>query len=147
MNSIFFLWLAENGSEFALVIGSVIAFVFIFRRYKIKHARKFSFLFVGVAVVFLILAAGNMSHLIELKVSDDTETELRIWLLICFAVLFPLSWLGTPKEFWGIAVGASLATAVACVMICICIALDMPEDLKSVEQPTVHFERFFSGMM
>lgn len=88
-----------------------------------------------------------MSHLIELKVSGDSETELRIWLLICFAVLFPLSWLGTPKEFWGIAVGASLATAVACVMICVCIALDMPEDLKSVEQPTVHFERFFSGMM
>lgn len=99
----------------------------------------------GVAVVFLILAAGNMSHLIELKVSGDSETELRIWLLICFAVLFPLSWLGTPKEFWGIAVGASLATAVACVMICVCIALDMPEDLKSVEQPTVHFESFFSA--
>ena len=97
--------------------------------------------------MFLILAAGNMSNLIKLQLSVHGKTELRIWLLICFAVLFPLSWLGTPKEFWGIAVGASLATAVACVMICVCIVLDMPGDLKSVVQPTVHFESFFSGMM
>ncbi|XP_068744758.1 uncharacterized protein [Montipora capricornis] len=97
----------------------------------------------GVCVVFLILAAGNMSNLVKLHVSD--HTELRIWLLICFAVLLPLSWLGTPKEFWGIAIGASVATAVACLMICICIVLDIPADLNSVEQPTVRFESFFSA--
>ena len=97
-------------------------------------------------MVFLILAAGNMSNLINLPVHGDIGKtgELRIWLVICFAVLLPCSWLGTPKEFWGIAVGASLATAVACLMICVCIGLDLPADLK--QQPTVNFESFFSGM-
>ena len=99
-------------------------------------------------MVFMILAAGNLSNLIELPVDYASKTdELRIWLVICCAVLLPCSWLGTPKEFWGIAVGASLATAVACLMICVCIALDMPADLKSVQQPTLDFECFFSGML
>lgn len=99
-------------------------------------------------MVFLILAAGNMSSLINLPVHGGIGTtgELRIWLVICFAVLLPCSWLGTPKEFWGIAIGASLATAVACLMICVCIGLDLPADLKTVQQPTVNFESFFSGM-
>ena len=102
----------------------------------------------GVCVVFLLLAAGNMSSLVNLPVHGDIGKtgELRIWLVICFAVLLPCSWLGTPKEFWGIAVGASLATAVACLMICVCIRMDFPADLKTVQQPTVNFESFFSGM-
>jgi len=96
----------------------------------------------------MILAAGNISSLVNLHVDHLGKTgDLRIWLLICFAVLLPCSWLGTPKEFWGIAVGASLATAIACLMICVCIGLDMPADLKSVQQPTVNFESFFSGML
>ena len=130
---------SDNSHEKTTVITTV-------RLYsKICHVGKLrGFLFVGVCVVFLILAAGNMSNLVKLHVSD--HTELRIWLLICFAVLLPLSWLGTPKEFWGIAIGASVATAVACLMICICIVLDMPADLNSVEQPTLRFESFFSGM-
>ena len=88
----------------------------------------------GVYVVFLILAAGNISSLVHLHVHGDIGKtgELRIWLVICYAVLLPCSWLGTPKEFWGIAVGASLATAVACLMICVCIGLNLPADLKAV---------------
>ena len=114
----------------------------------VSFMRDFLSLPQGVAVVFMILAAGNLSNLIELPVDYASKTdELRIWLVICFAVLLPCSWLGTPKEFWGIAVGASLATAVACLMICVCIVLDMPTDLKSVQQPTLDFECFFSGML
>lgn len=93
------------------------------------------------------MAAGNMSNLVKLHVGDLGKTgDLRLWLLLLFAVLLPCSWLGTPKEFWGIAVGASVATAVACLMICVCIGLDMPADLKSVQQPTVTFQSFFSGI-
>ena len=99
-------------------------------------------------MVFLLLAAGNMSSLVNLHVQGalGKTDDLRIWLVICFAVLLPCSWLGTPKEFWGIAIGASLATAVACLMICVCIGLDMPADLKNVQQPTGNFQSFFSGM-
>ena len=62
-------------------------------------------------MVFLLLAVGNMSSLVNLPVHGDIGKtgELCIWLVISFAVLLPCSWLGTPKEFWGIAVyvGAS----------------------------------------
>ena len=96
----------------------------------------------------MILAAGNLNQLVHLHVGHLGKMgDLRIWLLVCFAVLLPASWLGTPKEFWGIAVGATLATAVACLMICVCIGLDMPADLKSVQQPDVKFESFFSGRL
>ena len=97
--------------------------------------------------MFLILAAGNLTNLVNLHVADVGKTgELRIWLVICFAVLLPYSWLGTPKHFSGIAVSASVATAMACLLICVCIALDMPSDLNTVEQPSLSFESFFSGV-
>ena len=125
------------------VVGSVIC-----KPTQAYSGYNFIVFFSGVCVVFLLLAAGNMSSLVKLHVHGDLGKtgDLRIWLVICFAVLLPCSWLGTPKEFWGIAVGASLATAVACLMICVCIGLDMPADLKNVQQPTVNFESFFSGM-
>ena len=45
--------------------------------------------------MFLILAAGNLANLVNLHVADVGKTgELRIWLVICFAVLLPYSWLG-----------------------------------------------------
>ena len=98
--------------------------------------------------MFLLLAAGNMSSLANLPMHGDIGKtgELRISLVIYFAILLPCSWLGTHKEFWGIAVGASLATAVACLMICVCIRMDFPADSKTVQQPIVNFKSFFSGM-
>ena len=96
--------------------------------------------------MFLILAAQNLSNLISFHVADlSIKGQLRIWLLICFAFLLPCSWLGTPKEFWGIAVVASLATALACLLICVCIGLDMPNDLSQVEKTPVTFQSFSSG--
>ena len=96
----------------------------------------------------MIIAAGNLSSLVKLPVDHlGKNGDLRFWLVVCFAVLLPCSWLGTPKEFWGIAIGAMLTTTIACLLICVCIGVDMPADLKSVQQPTANFESLFSGML
>ncbi|XP_031567596.1 amino acid transporter AVT1J-like [Actinia tenebrosa] len=102
---------------------------------------------IGVCTVFLILAAQNISKLLTTHIHDVwfDQHSLRVWILICAAVLLPVSWLGTPKEFWGIAIGASLATALACLLICVCIGIDFPSNLQTVKQGPVTFLSFFSA--
>jgi len=46
------------------------------------------------------------------------------WMIIITAALTPLCLLGTPKEFWGVAVGALASTIIACVMIMIKEGMD-----------------------
>lgn len=51
----------------------------------------------GSAVVYMVLAAGNIETLLE-KVTEDIS--LCYWLIILAGVLAPLICLGTPKDFW-----------------------------------------------
>lgn len=105
--------------------------------------------FLGVCIVFLILASQNLDKLITSHINvhflQEGQHSLRMWLLICAAVLLPCSWLGTPKEFWVIAIGASSATALACLLICVAMGIELPRDLSQVEQKEVTFLSFFSG--
>ncbi|CAL4068119.1 unnamed protein product, partial [Meganyctiphanes norvegica] len=63
----------------------------------------------GSTTVFAILAAQMLNSM----VTDLSQCE---WLLIVGAVLAPLTWFGTPKDFWQFSVGAVLAT-LTCVLI------------------------------
>ena len=51
----------------------------------------------GASIVFLELMAGIMADLLQ-----DTSINLSacVWLVIIAAVLVPVTWLGTPKDFW-----------------------------------------------
>ena len=96
--------------------------------------------------MFLILASQNLSKLVTFHVSSvPMKDNLRLWLLICATVLLPFTWLGTPKEFWGIAIGASVATALACLLICVCIGIDRGSELGQAEERQATFESFASG--
>eukprot|EP00794_Sanderia_malayensis_P004240 gene4240-4803_t len=69
-------------------------------------------------IVFLLLAGEIFSVLIELPwEAVSHRNKLRIWFTICGGVLLPLTLLGTPKDFWGVALLASLTSGVAVVMI------------------------------
>ncbi|XP_076079469.1 uncharacterized protein LOC143049688 isoform X1 [Mytilus galloprovincialis] len=70
----------------------------------------------GSAVVYMVLAAGNIETLLE-KVTEDIS--LCYWLIILAGVLAPLICLGTPKDFWPIGVGATFTTGIACILIII----------------------------
>ncbi|CAC5420820.1 SLC32A [Mytilus coruscus] len=70
----------------------------------------------GSAVVYMVLAAGNIETLLA-KVTKDIS--LCYWLIILAGVLAPLICLGTPKDFWPIGVGATFTTGIACILIII----------------------------
>ncbi|GFO10639.1 amino acid transporter antl1-like isoform x2 [Plakobranchus ocellatus] len=70
----------------------------------------------GSCVVFVLLASQNISDLVA---SIGPSWSFCSWLVIVAAALCPFCWLGTPKDFWPIALAAALATAVACLVILI----------------------------
>ncbi|XP_048769154.1 uncharacterized protein LOC125675475 isoform X2 [Ostrea edulis] len=107
-------------------------------RYVVSFSINFTLF--GVSTVFLLLASENVHDLIK----DWTETDVSfcIWLVILAAVICPLTWFGTPADFWPVAVGATVATALACVLLIINVAMD-----KGTYNPVLHsrteFEQFF----
>ncbi|GFN75569.1 amino acid transporter antl1-like isoform x1 [Plakobranchus ocellatus] len=93
----------------------------------------------GVAVVFLLLASQNLQHLVS---DAGHDFSFCYWLLIVAAALLPTTWLGTPKDFWPIAVGATVATSIACVIIVANVAVDSV-DLPPAFKPELDAKNFF----
>ena len=74
----------------------------------------------------------------------SSKNEYRIWLVICTSVLLPLTWLGTPKNFWPVALFAIIATSVACLLIIIKIGVDFG---GVATDRVVTSSSFFSGKL
>jgi solute carrier family 32 (vesicular inhibitory amino acid transporter) len=66
----------------------------------------------GVAVIFLLIAASNIRSLLS-----NFVVQFCDWTIIIALIMCPISMLGTPKDFWPVAVGAMLFTAIACLFI------------------------------
>ncbi|CAG5136187.1 unnamed protein product, partial [Candidula unifasciata] len=92
----------------------------------------------GVAVVFLLLASENIQSLIK---SAGKDISFCYWLIIVAGALLPISWLGTPKDFWPIAVGAVVATSIAC---CVVVA-NIIKDGIDLDIPAFHPKIEFTG--
>ncbi|XP_071495864.1 uncharacterized protein [Diadema antillarum] len=90
----------------------------------------------GVSTVFLLLAADNMQTLVH-----SSKLVFCVWLPIIAVCLVPLTWLGTPKDFWPVAIGAMGATSIACLLMFIQILMDIPEEPPSHTSPS--FVSFF----
>ncbi|XP_013777068.1 amino acid transporter AVT1J-like [Limulus polyphemus] len=88
----------------------------------------------GVATVFLLLA----SQLVQ-SVGDQFNISFCYWILIFGTILCPLMWLGTPNEFWPVAVGALGTTTCACFLLFVNILMDNHnvEDVITFPTPTV----------
>ncbi|XP_069110122.1 uncharacterized protein [Argopecten irradians] len=91
----------------------------------------------GGAVVFLLLAAENMETLVK---DLGHDISFCFWLLIIAGVLVPFTWFGTPKDFWLIAYGATIATASAAVIIVVSVGLDASNH-TSTEHEKVEFKK------
>ena len=72
------------------------------------------------------------------------QLHLCQWMVIVALMLIPLTWAGTPKDFWPIAVGALITTVVACLLIIVACVLKGTE-LETVEFPAPTFEGSFKG--
>lgn len=107
-------------------------------RYVVSFSINFTLF--GVSTVFLLLASENIEDLIERWSGKDLS--FCYWLLILAAVICPLTWFGTPADFWPVAVGATLATAVACILLVIKVAME-DGTYDPVLHSTTEFEPFF----
>ncbi|BFZ24661.1 hypothetical protein BsWGS_27700 [Bradybaena similaris] len=94
----------------------------------------------GVAVVFLLLASENIQSLVK---SAGKDISFCYWLIIVAGALLPISWLGTPKDFWPIAVGAVAATSIACCVVVANIVKDGKESDIPAFHPNIDVTGFF----
>ncbi|XP_074655769.1 uncharacterized protein LOC141909270 isoform X2 [Tubulanus polymorphus] len=86
----------------------------------------------GAGVVFIILA----SQLIQSLLSHlNVDFTVCLWMALVAAFLTPLTWLGTPKDMWPVAIIATLSTAIACVIITVNIILIEPKIPKEQKKP------------
>ena len=65
----------------------------------------------------MLLISGNLSNIVQ-SLSDFSISGCY-WILIVALLLIPMSWLGTPKDFWWTAIVASVTTTIAAVLIVI----------------------------
>ncbi|KAJ9600373.1 hypothetical protein L9F63_009343, partial [Diploptera punctata] len=94
----------------------------------------------GAGTVYLLLASQIIQQLLE---NVLPKMGFCIWLLIIGALITPLTWLGTPKDFRLVGVGAVLTTGFACI----CIFAQILIDGLNSSTPVIHevhgFTSFF----
>jgi len=100
----------------------------------------------GGGCVFIVLIAQLLGSLVS---AAGFDLSLCVWMVIVAASLTPLTWMGTPKDFWPIAVGALITTCIACLLIIVTCALDGSKlEAREFPSPTVDgtFKAFGSIM-
>jgi len=103
----------------------------------------------GGGCVFIVLISQLLGSLLH---NAGVELHLCQWMVIVAAMLIPLTWAGTPKDFWPIAVGALITTVVACTLIivsCVLRGIELRGEAKvnstAVEFPAPTFEGSFKA--
>ena len=96
----------------------------------------------GAGCVFIVLIAQCLESIFEENISKEIFGHMSIceWMPIVAIILIPLTWLGTPKDFWQIAVGALLSTVAACTGIIIQSLLDHHENLDEPIRPAATWD-------
>merc|ERR1712080_659968 len=96
----------------------------------------------GGGCVFIVLISQLLGSLLA---NAGLSLSLCVWMVIVAAVLTPLTWAGTPKDFWPIAVGALVTTCVACTLIIVTCVLDGFQLEESVELPAPTYDGIFKA--
>jgi len=89
----------------------------------------------GGGCVFIVLIADLLGSLLK---PAGLDLSLCVWMVIVALGLIPLTWAGTPKDFWPIAVGALITTVVACLLVIIdCVMHGAQLETKEFPDPTI----------
>ncbi|XP_067002631.1 uncharacterized protein [Anabrus simplex] len=94
----------------------------------------------GAGTVYLLLASQIIQELLEDFVPN---ISFCIWFLVIALVVCPAMWLGSPKDFSIVGVGALLTTAFACVLIFTEIVMDGLRNVNPVKHKIPDFKSFF----
>nr|XP_039263709.1 amino acid transporter AVT1D-like isoform X2 [Styela clava] len=89
----------------------------------------------GGGTVFLLLISDNTTNLLQ------SMGGIRFYpcymMMIVFCILTPLSWIGTPKDFWYAGLIAAATTTIGALLIVAGIVQDAPEHVDSYRpEPT-----------
>ncbi|XP_023328375.1 amino acid transporter ANT1 isoform X2 [Eurytemora carolleeae] len=76
----------------------------------------------GAGCVFIVLIASFIKNIFD---EYNLELNFGIWMVIVAAVMIPPCWLGTPNDFWPLAIGALITTVVACVLVMVRLPMDV----------------------
>lgn len=99
----------------------------------------------GGAICFLLISSELIWTIIDMyKVPTLMDIKFGEWILIVGVILIPLSWLGSPADFWPIAVIAMSSTAVASIMVSILIVTSDHSEAVPRSSPT--FKSFFLSL-
>ena len=98
--------------------------------------------FFGGSVVYLLLC----SELVESLTHNITKhITFCDWILIIALLLLPLSWLGSPADFWPLAVGAIGTTLLGLLLLMVEIIKDAPTYMHAATHKAPTFKGFFLG--
>ncbi|XP_045159616.2 uncharacterized protein LOC123525011 [Mercenaria mercenaria] len=96
----------------------------------------------GTTVVYILLSAENI---VKLLPSDTVFTCCYIALIVGGAMT-PFTWLGTPKDFWGIAAAATLATSAASIILFVSVLYNGRDvDISEVVHTKIDVISFFTA--
>ncbi|CAG2178978.1 unnamed protein product, partial [Oppiella nova] len=98
--------------------------------------------FFGGAVVYLLLCSELVESLTHTFLGKVTFCD---WILIIALLLIPLSWLGSPADFWPLAVGAIGTTILGLVLLMIEVGIDAPTHISHATYEAPTFSSFFLG--
>ncbi|XP_065161540.1 uncharacterized protein [Atheta coriaria] len=94
----------------------------------------------GAGTVYLLLSSMIFRELFSSYMPDLHPTY---WFLIIAVLLTPPMWLGSPKEFSVVGIGALLSTAIACVLFFTQIVMDGLNNDQTVVHQVHGFHDFF----
>ncbi|KAK7865356.1 hypothetical protein R5R35_006837 [Gryllus longicercus] len=94
----------------------------------------------GAGTVYLLLASQIIQELLEVFLPHIRFCE---WFLVIALLISPAMWLGTPKDFRVVGIGAILTTAFACIFIFMQIVMDKSELKTPMQLTNPTFHSFF----
>jgi len=80
----------------------------------------------GSCCVVIVLMGDFINNIAEYA-NPDNGMNKCLWMMVIAACLTPLCWLGSPADFWFVAVGALVSTVVGCTMVLVQEGMDVAD--------------------
>lgn len=97
-------------------------------------------------LVFLLLAGEILSKLMPFKLSNlSSHNELRFWISITVGFLMPFNLLGSPKDFWGIALAATITSLITATLMLACLGMISFNHAVQIHYPQILAENVFAS--
>ena len=117
------------------------------KKAKIFSAFILQLFTICVTTVYLLLCTELFIMFFNEFIPSFTNSfGIRLWLCIIAAILIPVTWFGTPSDYWVLALFAMLTTIVAAVLFSTNLWLNHPSDISKVPVRKVTPISFFFGM-